>query len=95
MKEDVKPKSAIDEEVEKALSQSDYRLYATSGRRIVYPGIVSEKFNKVMEQCGRKFMADTGDVIRSEQQKMDRKQKLAYMALFNKRMIVNCFNKID
>jgi len=85
----------IDKEIREALLQGDYRLYASSGRRTVYPGIGNEEFEKVRKHCGHKFMKHTGDVIRTEQQIIARKQKLAFMAVFNKRMIVNCFNQID
>jgi hypothetical protein len=40
-------------------------------------------------------MAYTGDVMTSEKQKLIRKQNIEYMILFNKRMIVDCLNKID
>lgn len=88
-------KQDVDQHIKTAQVSGDYRLYASSGRRLIFPGIDSEKFDVVIKKCGKKYMAHTGDVITSQKQKLIRKQNIEYMILFNKRMIVDCFNKID
>lgn len=85
----------LNENIKKAQSKGDYKLYATSGRRLVFPGIDSTQFDAVLKRCGKKYMPNTGDVIKSEAEKALRAKNFQYMVLFNQRMIVDCFNQID
>ncbi|MGB0898937.1 MAG: hypothetical protein ACPGSN_06770 [Psychrobium sp.] len=85
----------LNDNIKKAQSQGDYRLYATSGRRLVFPGIDNSKFEEVIKRCGKKYMPNMGDVVKSTEEKNERAKNFQYMSLFNKRMIVDCFNQIN
>lgn len=95
-KQDASVQSLIlKENIKKAQSQGDYRLYATSGRRLVFPGIDSSLFKEVNRRCGKKYLPNMGDVITSAEEKSTRNRNFRYMTLFNELMIVDCFNTMD
>jgi hypothetical protein len=77
-------------ELANALLNKDFRLYATSGRRVTFPGVLVEDTEFVNRYCGKKFMANTGDVIRSEEQKTLRKQRVKYAKKYNQLMLKYC-----
>lgn len=85
----------LEDNIRKAQSKGDYRLYATSGRRLAFPGLDSSQFNEVIRRCGKKYFPNMGDVIKSDLEKSARAKNFQYMALFNKRMVVDCFNQVD
>lgn len=85
----------LNDNIKQAQAQGDYRLYATSGRRLVFPGIDSSKFDEVKARCGKKYMPNMGDVVKSTEEKNERAKNFKYMSLFNKRMIVDCFNQTN
>ncbi len=96
----VKPEANIqsvilNDNIKEAHSQGDYRLYATSGRRLVFPGIDSSQFKDVIKRCGKKYLPKMGDVVKTTLEKNERTKNFQYMSLFNKRMIVDCFNQTN
>ena len=96
MKQEANVQSLIlNDNIEEAQAQGDYRLYATSGRRLVFPGIDNSQFEEVIKRCGKKYMPNTGDVVKSTEEKNERAKNFKYMSLFNKRMIVDCFNQTN
>jgi hypothetical protein len=80
----------VKDELTHALLNKDFRLYATSGRRITFPGVLVEDTEFVNRYCGKKFMASTGDVIRSEEQKTLRKQSVEYAKKYNQLILEYC-----
>jgi len=84
------PQQKLVDAVQEAIAKSDYRLYATTGRSTTFPGINSVYFKEVSTLCGKKFMSGTGDVIRSPEQRVERKKLLDYMGTFNQQMIIIC-----
>lgn len=82
--------SRVDVDINKAVVNQDFRLYATSGRRTTFPGINNEQLIFVTNVCGKKYFPDTGDVIHSEQQRKQRKNNIAYMQVFNEKMLLLC-----
>lgn len=82
--------SKVDQELQQAIKDKDYRLYGFQGRRITLPGVGSERTKEASEQCGYKLMSGTGDVIKSEQQRHQRSKKLDYAALYNQKMLLFC-----
>ncbi|WP_448548892.1 hypothetical protein [Thalassotalea fusca] len=85
--------SPVDTEVFQARKNNDFRVYGTSGRNITIPGISSEDRSFAVEQCGIKFMKGTGDVIKTPEQRQERKEKVAYMKSYNQRIFVLCKQK--
>jgi hypothetical protein len=80
----------ISTEVALAITKHDYRLIAFTGRRITIPGLSPENMKSAQNICGTKFMADTGDVIRSEQERMARKYKYEFAAGYNRQIYRLC-----
>lgn len=78
------------DEITMALKDKDYRLYATSGRRTTFPGIDSSDIDFVQLHCGKKYMANTGDVIVSQVQQLLREKNVEYMKNYNVQMLRIC-----
>jgi len=81
---------AVELALDKAIANKDFRFFATSGRRITLPGVIENEKELLISQCGVKFMPDTGDVLKSEQQRMERKLKVVYMTEYNQRIMRSC-----
>lgn len=81
---------AVDEAITLAVSKKDYRLLATSTRGINIPGVHSEKYQAMIELCGKKYQTMSGDVITSENQRMERKNLMSYMRQYNKKILIIC-----
>ncbi len=77
-------------QVEQAVSQSDFRFYATQGRRTTYPGLDEQADSQLLAKCGHQFLTGTGDVLRSPEDKIARKQKVAFATEYNKLMKAYC-----
>ncbi|NRA59438.1 MAG: hypothetical protein HRU25_00715 [Psychrobium sp.] len=85
--------NTLDNELTKAVAAQDYRLYATSGRRVLIPGLNNEEMAVGKQRCGIKFMKDVGDVIKSASQRELRKETVRYMTSYNLRMVKLCKSK--
>ncbi len=90
----IKSPSEANNDVLLAEENKDYRILATSGRRVTYPGIALEKYDWVHKYCGRKFMSTTGDAITSTKQRNQRVQQIEYMRLYNEKMLLICKRNI-
>lgn len=90
----IKSPSEANNDVLLAEENKDYRILATSGRRVTYPGIAVEKYDWVHKYCGRKFMPTTGDAITSTKQRNQRVQQIEYMRLYNEKMLLICKRNI-
>ncbi len=62
-----------------AEQKKDYRLWVTTSRSVTVPGLKPSEFKVAIELCGKQYMPKTGDVIRSEQERTERKKAIAYM----------------
>jgi len=76
--------------VEEARSNNDYRLYAFKGRRMTVPGLTPEQQQKAQEMCGTKLMEGTGDVIKTPEDREQRKTKLKFATEYNRLMFTSC-----
>jgi len=83
----------VEQEIKSAASNKDFRLYATSGRRITFPGINNDDYMYVEKNCGKKYFPKTGDVISSEEQRIERKKKIDYIKAYNFKMLIACRNR--
>ncbi len=83
----------IDADVAMAISNNDYRLLATSGRRITFPGISNDDFDFAEKNCGKNILASMGDVVKSDEQRAARTEKLKYMKAYNQAMFKICQSK--
>ena len=84
-------------ELEQALTlakdNQDYRLFVTSGRSMSIPGVKSENYQEMIERCGKKYNPSTGDVITSDEQRLERKKAINFMRKYNEQIIIFCGEK--
>lgn len=73
-----------------AIKNQDYRLWVTATRGSAVPGLEVNDFEVAMTLCGSQYMANTGDVINTEQARQQRKQTLIYMQQYNEKMWPIC-----
>jgi len=90
-----KAQSEVARAVEQALKNQDVRLYATTGRSLVLPGISGAERSKALALCGYKLMKGTGDVLKQEKQRGELKKRFAFMADYNRRMLAICRQRKD
>jgi len=91
-KADLNPLSM--EKVHKAIAlakqNKDYRFLVTSGRSMSVPGIELSDFQTLIELCGKKYNSATGDVITSQEQRLERKKQIEFMRQYNQIILVIC-----
>jgi hypothetical protein len=75
-----------------AKKNNDSRLFATKGRRVVIVGIDQEHFDQAKKRCGIKFLPKSGDVLKSEQDKADRRANYQFAQAYNQIIIRDCLN---
>ena len=73
-----------------AKQTEDYRLLVTTARKIVVPGIKKSIIKRAIALCGKKYMNNTGDVIRTKDDRNKRKKILHYMQQYNEKMWLLC-----
>jgi len=83
----------IENEIAQAKMDKDFRLYAFSGRRVTIPGLSREEADRAKTRCGTKFMPDSGDVIRTEQQRLERRAKFDFASGYNRQMYRLCLGQ--
>lgn len=92
--DNTKVSEQVSKEVMQALNsakqEKDYRLWVTTSRSITVPGLNPSDFSVAIELCGKQYMPKTGDVIRSEQARVERKKAITFMQQYNERMWVIC-----
>lgn len=80
----------IANDIKKAVAEKDFRLYVTSGRRVTIVGIEATQHQFVQQKCGTKPHGNTGDVLRSAEDKTQRKQLNSYLVAYNQKMLDIC-----
>ena len=83
-------KAAIINDVEQAIAEKEYRLWASAGRQVRVPGIAIEHQEHAMKVCGYRFMPAMTDVIRNDKERAERAAKHEYMATYNQYMLKHC-----
>ncbi|MPY26216.1 hypothetical protein FM037_17150 [Shewanella psychropiezotolerans] len=80
----------VAEAVKEAELLGDYRLYATTGRRMTLPGISMNDNQQAKALCGVQYMIETGDVISTEEQRDKRKYLIDFMTSYNQVIFEKC-----
>ena len=73
-----------------AKENKDYRLLVTSGRSMSIPGVKASDYQAMIELCGKKYSSAAGDVIASEEQRLERKKLVDFMRHYNEEMLTIC-----
>lgn len=79
--------------VRAAVASEEFELLAFSGRRTVIPGLEQYDVEALTSQCGIKYVENSGDVIRGQQQKSDRSALYERTSKYNIMMYQYCTNK--
>lgn len=78
---------------QQALANDDYRLLHSKGRRIVVPGFEHIELSLLESQCGIKPMTNSSDVMKSSEQKTQRKAQYVFAKQFNQMMYAKCLTR--
>ena len=82
--------------IEKVLGEAninqDYRLYGIAGRRIVLPGFESENFSQIKERCGIRILSGTGDVLKNNKDRKDRRENYQFALKVNSKLYTLCLD---
>ena len=81
--------------INSAVSNQDYRLYGLTGRRTVIPGFESENFSQIKERCGVKLLSGTGDVLKTNKDRVERRENYQFAFKINKRLYALCLDNTD
>ncbi len=54
------------------------------------PVVKGSDYQTMIELCGKRYHAETGDVLNSEEQRQKRKKVVTYMRQYNEQMLVIC-----
>jgi hypothetical protein len=76
-----------------AIQKQDFTLLAFAGRVTSFPGI-DNKLSTLSQQCGYRLLANSGDVLRSENELKFRKQLYQYSATYNQLVAAACQKKV-
>jgi len=87
-------KDKITTAIELALANADFRLLHSKGRRIVVPGLESLEISLLKSQCGLKPMTESGDVIKTAEQRQQQKNQYAFAKQFNQAIYVKCLKNV-
>ncbi|PCI62190.1 MAG: hypothetical protein COB35_04430 [Gammaproteobacteria bacterium] len=79
--------------VQKAKEKKDYRLLAMKGRRITLPGFERQNVNEISQRCGIKLMKNTGDVLKNDEDRENRRLKYQFALNFNHIIFAICNDK--
>jgi hypothetical protein len=77
-----------------AKANNDLRLFATKGRRLVIPGIEVQQYEKIKSRCGVKYIENSGDVLKDQQDKNRRRQNYQFAVDYNQKIITLCLNQV-
>ncbi|WP_299796433.1 hypothetical protein [uncultured Shewanella sp.] len=91
--DDASTESRVERAVEEARLLGDLRLFATTGRRATLPGIAQEEVEQAKALCGVQYMAGTGDLISTTEQREKRKQLIDFMTAYNRVIFEICKKK--
>jgi hypothetical protein len=72
-----------------AIQKQDFTLLAFAGRVTSFPGIDNES-SPLQQQCGYRLLANSGDVLRSENELNFRKKLYQYAATYNRLIATAC-----
>lgn len=83
-------KTEAERAVQEAITKSDLRFLATQGRRTTFPGLDETADKVLIDHCGYRFLEGTGDVIKSAEDKVLRKEKVVYASEYNQLIKQHC-----
>ena len=88
----------VDQAIANAISNSDLRLLATTGRRLVLPGIKAEEQALAKTKCGFKRLPNSGDIIGNSEDKNSKQKALAlrrFAELYNQQIYLLCVEQVN
>ncbi len=77
-------------EIEKAVSEGNYSLFAYARRVVVVPGIRSFSAKELENSCGLKIVKTMGDNIHLEDNRELIRKASLFIRSYNKKMVIRC-----
>lgn len=87
--------SRIEVVLNDAVSNQDYRLYGIAGRRVVLPGFESENFSEIKQRCGVKLLSGTGDVLKNNKDRDERRENYQFALKVNNKLYALCLDRMS
>lgn len=81
--------------IEQAKANADYRLLHSKGRRMVLPGLEQHDLSLLKSQCGVKPMLVSGDVLKTAEQRQQRKVQYEFAKQFNQAVYAMCLESLN
>lgn len=80
----------VNQALTQAINKQDYRLFHTKGRRIILPGLEQYSLTRLKERCGIKAIPTSTDVLKTEEQKQQRKATYDFAKQYNQHIYPLC-----
>jgi len=87
-----KEQNRVEQVVKDAIDNQDYRLHGFTGRRVVLPGLESENFSQIKKRCGVKLLSGTGDVLKNNKDREERRKNYQFAVEVNKKLYGLCLD---
>lgn len=87
--------SRIEVVLNDAVSNQDYRLFGIAGRRVVLPGFESENFSEIEKRCGVRLLSGTGDVLKNNKDRDERRENYQFALKVNSKLYVLCLDNMS
>jgi hypothetical protein len=75
-----------------AIEKKDFNLLAFAGRATSFPSLENQDIDIYPQQCGYKFLPNSGDALTSQSELNLRKRLFQYAAIYN-RLVLNACKK--
>lgn len=85
--------SEVEQQVLQAAELGDHRLYAMSGRKVTLPGLAPEVVEQAKRKCGFQFLPNSGDVMKSDTDRSQRKAQFQFAKAYNQLMYKRCLGE--
>jgi len=83
----------VEQALEDAIATKDYRLYGLVGRRVVLPGLENKNVKEIKKRCGIRLLSGTGDVLKSSQDRENRRINYQFAEKINAKLYELCLKK--
>lgn len=83
----------VEQALNDAISANDYRLYGLAGRRVVLPGLENKNVKEIKKRCGIRILSGTGDVLKSSQDRENRRLNYQFAVKINEKLYALCLKR--
>ncbi len=80
----------VEADVQKAIANKDYRLFAIAGRGERMPGVDAKQMSDLKQRCGVKYLEGSTDAIRDDEHMQLLQKAYQYAEGYNQSMVRHC-----